>query len=325
MRLIFSLFLSTLVLSSGCVTGMQRNNRGSGTTPESDIAQSYYRKGAEPQPMADDEKPKDLPEPRKKVLVFHFWNDTPVVSDELGPFAADLIRKQLYESGEILIPSDSTEMPDTKSFVSGAKVKVAQLVREGRKQGAAMLVIGRITNAQYRHKGEDIGILRQAKSSMLVEVEIKIFDVGSGREIFSSTHKGQAQSKSFIALEESSTTPDYKVELAKEALKEAVVPFAPEILANAQKLQWNGRIIKIAAHKVFINSGRASGVMPGDILRVLTQGEDLYEPGSDSYIGRSEGKLKGTLEVREYVGEDGAVATVNSGGQFQEGDAVRLY
>lgn len=324
MKRIFFYSLIVLTLSS-CVTGMQRQ-RGNKATPEAELASSYYRQGGqEPEAMRDDEAPKDLPEPRKKVFVFHFWNDTPVQSDELGVYTADLIRKQLYESGDILVPSESTEMPDTKQFVSGSKVKVAQLVREGRKQGAAMVVIGRITNAQYRHKGEDIGILRQAKSSMLVEIEMKIFDVGSGREIFSSTHKGQAQSKSFIALEESSTTPEYKVELAKEAIKEAINPFAGEIVANASKLQWNGRIIRIAGHKVFINSGRASGVMPGDILRVLTVGEDLYEPGSDSYIGRSEGKLKGTLEVKEYVGEDGAVATVHSGGQFQEGDSVRLY
>jgi len=320
------IFIIAALFTQACVTGMQRPHSGK-SAPEPELSDSYYRPStaSEPVPMKDDERSHDLPEPKKKVIVFQFWNDTPINDEALGSFAADLVRKSLFDSGEVLIPSESTEMPETKNFVSGQKVKVSQLIREGRKQGASVVVIGRIAKAQYRHKGEDVGILRQSKSSVLVELEMKLFDVAAGREIFASTHTGQSQSKSFIALESSPTTVEFKSELAKEALKEAVAAMPQEILANTVKLQWEGKVVKIVGQKVFVNSGKASGIMPGDILRVMTKGEDLYEPGSDAFIGRSEGKLKGTLEVREYVGDDGAVATVHSGGQFQEGDTVRLY
>jgi hypothetical protein len=39
----------------------------------------------------------------------------------------------------------------------------------------------------------------------------------------------------------------------------------------------------------------------------------------------SVGEVKGTLEVIDYFGQDGAVCTLHSGGSVTEGDFVQLY
>jgi hypothetical protein len=90
-------------------------------------------------------------------------------------------------------------------------------------------------------------------------------------------------------------------------------------------MTWEGRVAKVAGTKVYINAGRASGLIGGDILKVLAQGDEVFDSQTGAYLGRSQGPLKGTLEVVDFLGADGAVAEVHTGANFQPGDAVQLY
>ena len=47
---------------------------------------------------------------------------------------------------------------------------------------------------------------------------------------------------------------------------------------------------------------RITSWVAGDILKVLTQGDDIYDPATGSYLGRTQGQLKGTLEVVDFLG-----------------------
>ena len=57
----------------------------------------------------------------------------------------------------------------------------------------------------------------------------------------------------------------------------------------------------------------------------MTSGEEIYDPATGTYLGRAPGQLKGTVEVVDFLGPDGAVAVLHTGGNFQEGDTVQLY
>jgi hypothetical protein len=57
----------------------------------------------------------------------------------------------------------------------------------------------------------------------------------------------------------------------------------------------------------------------------MTAGVDIYDPGTGALIGKTKGTLKGTLEVIDYFGSDGAICVLHSGGAVQEGDIVTLY
>ena len=63
----------------------------------------------------------------------------------------------------------------------------------------------------------------------------------------------------------------------------------------------------------------------GDILKVMTEGQEIYDPESGALLGVSKGQVKGTLEVIDYFGPDGSVAILHSGGSVTEGDFVQLY
>ncbi len=63
----------------------------------------------------------------------------------------------------------------------------------------------------------------------------------------------------------------------------------------------------------------------GDVLRIMTEGTEIFDPESGALLGVSKGEVKGTLEIIDYFGPDGAVAILNSGGSVTEGDFVQLY
>jgi len=192
--------------------------------------------------------------------------------------------------------------------------------------GVSILIIGRIKRIVFRQKGDDIGLLRQKQTLAATDVEVKIFDVSSGREIMASAHSGESTSNNLVAIEEDDLhSQAFRAELVKFALRDTIHKFVPDVVMSIEKMAWQGRIAKISGKKVYVNAGRRSGLVGGDILKVLTDGDEVYDPDSGAYLGRTQGQLKGTVEVIDFIGDDAAVAKIHTGGQFQEGDVVRLY
>lgn len=264
--------------------------------------------------------------PKKKVLILSFWNDTPVGTEALGSFASEELKRELFIAKKVLFPDDKFVSSVTKDFVEGDRVQSAQLVREGRRFGVSAVVVGRISKIVFRQDREEVGILRQAESAVVVDIEMKVFDVSSGREIASYKRTGAAMNSAHIAFDEDQlASREARAEISKEAIREAVLKLIPDVQASIEKMDWQGRIAKIAGNKVYLNAGRASGLLAGDILKVLSPGEEIVDPVTKAFLGRSEGLLKGTLEVSDFIGQDSAMANIHTGGNFQEGDVVRLY
>jgi hypothetical protein len=286
-------------------------------------AQSYYNNNNGKSPS---QRVSDMGQPKKRIIVFDFWNDTPVKQTDLGAFAADELRRGLYLSQRVILPPDLKSEMTTEDFVQGDKVKVAQLVREGRKLGVSVLVVGRVTRIVFRQRGDDIGVFRQKQSLAAVDVEMKVFDVAGGREIMATAKSGESSSSAMTAFDGGTMdSPAYRAELTKLALRNAMGPAVPEVIRAIEKLTWQGRVAKVAGSKVYVNAGKASGLVVGDILRVLTPGDDIYDPSTGAFLGRTPGQLKGTVEVTDFLGTDGAVTEIHTGGNFQESDLVQLY
>ncbi len=265
-------------------------------------------------------------QPKKRIVVLDFMNVTPIQYGELGKFSADELRRELFLSQRVIVPTEVESRFGTREYIDGDNVKVAQLIREGRSMGVASLVIGRVSKIVFRQRGDEVGVLRQTQSLAAVEIEIKLFDVAGGREVMATSRSGEASSSAMVAFEgKDMQSTAYRTELIKLAIRNTVKTISPQILLGMEKMQWEGKIAKITGSKVVLNSGRMSGLVGGDILRVLTPGEDVYDPATGAYLGRTDGQLKGTLEVQDFVGPDAALAVVHTGGQFQLGDVVRLY
>ncbi len=315
--LAFSLFLLTACNRSS--SGLRSDN-DNGQSFASEYYNHRYLKSSSQRVEA-------LGQPKKSVLVLDFSNDTPIKQENLGSFVASELKRGLELTQRVIVPENLKSEMTTEDFIAGDRIKVAQLIREGRRLGVAVIIIGRVGKIVFRQKGDDVGLFRKKESIVGVELEAKIFDVQSGRELNALTRSGELATRALSAFEskEETSTEMNREEMIKSASREAIAGFLPEILKSVEKMTWQGRIAKIEGQKIYLNAGKVSGLMPKDILRVLTSGTDVYDPTSGAFLGREKGQLKGTLEVEDYIGTDGAVARLHTGGNFQEGDLVQLY
>jgi len=265
-------------------------------------------------------------QPRKRIYALPFANISPVGGQEFGDFLADELLRQLATRRKAVVPQNIKSSDTSADFFSGDKVRLTPLVREGRRLGVALLIIGRIKRIVYRTKGDDVGLFRKKEALAAVDLEMRLFDVINSKEVLLD-EKSADSSASHVDVFSADDTDmaGQRAELVKMALRSGAELFAKDAGHALAKLSWEGRIAKISGNSVYINAGRQTGLNLGDILKVLTVGEDVYDPVTGAYMGRARGQPKGTLEVVDYLGPDGAVASVHSGGNFSENDVVQLY
>ena len=274
--------------------------------------------------------------PKKRIFVLPFFNATPFQKkagaaggpDDLGVFVADALIREIQNGGKAIVPENLRVADTSRDFYAGDKVRVGSLTREGRKLGLSLLVIGRIKKITYRQKADEMGLLRKRRSLAGVELEMRLFDVTQGRELLFDERGGDSSTAKlnlFNDDDDASDTDDSRVDLVHEAIGNAVQRLGKDIARALDKVSWEGRIAKISGQVVYINAGRKTGLSLGDILKVVSSGEDIYDPSSGAFLGRSAGAVKGTLEVVDYMGPDGAMAKIHSGSGFTENDVVQLY
>jgi len=114
-------------------------------------------------------------------------------------------------------------------------------------------------------------------------------------------------------------------ELIERLITDAFLDFQNQIFSTLDKIAWEGRIAMISGDRIFLNVGRLSGLQVGDVLKVTEEGDEIFDPQTGNFIGKSQGRLKGTLEVISYFGQDGAVSLIHSGSGFKENDRIELY
>jgi len=264
---------------------------------------------------------------KKKVALLTFFNESPFGKEDLAITATEELRRELSRTSDYIVDTEaSVSFGRSKEIYAGGGVKLAQLTRKAKLSGINLVVYGRITSARVRQKTDEIGIVRKTKSYAESMLEVVVFDVHANKQIFSEKFDGNISDSSFtFFMSERDAELSYRTNLLRYSIKIAARRFIPRLVKLGNKLDWTGRVAKILGSKIYINAGRKSGLSMGDILRVLTEGSEIYDPESGALLGVSKGNVKGTLEIISFFGQDGAVAVLHSGGSVTEGDYVQLY
>lgn len=264
---------------------------------------------------------------KKKVALLSFYNESPMGGDDLAVTATEEFRRELSKSREFIFDSEAENIfGNSKEIYAGGGIKLAQLGRKAKMSGVNVVIFGRIKEARIRQKSDEIGFVRKVKSLAETYVEIKVYDVLANKELMSETLDGNISDDNLKFYQaETEDNLSYRQELLRYSVKVAVRKFVPTVVKTGSRLDWMGRVAKIIGTRIYINAGRSSGLNLGDILKVITEGQEIYDPESGAMIGMSQGEVKGTLEVVDYFGQDGAVCTLHSGGSVTEGDFVQLY
>jgi hypothetical protein len=264
---------------------------------------------------------------KKKIALLSFYNESPMGGEDLAIVATEEFRREMAKSREFLFdPEAESVFGNSKEIYAGGGIKLAQLARKAKMSGVNIVIFGRVKEARIRQKSDEVGFVRKVKSLAETYVEIKVYDVLANKELFSETIDGNiADDNLRFYKAESEENLSYRQDLLRYSVKVAVRKFVPRITKIGSRLDWMGRVAKIIGTRIYINAGRSSGLNLGDILKVITEGQEIYDPESGAMIGMSQGEVKGTLEVVDYFGQDGAVCTLHSGGSVTEGDFVQLY
>ncbi len=263
---------------------------------------------------------------KKRAVVLALWNDTPV-KGKFEVQAKNYLREALLDSDKLNLVDDK-EIPlrSQDFYLDSDKLDVAHVSENGKKWGVSLVILGRISKIAFRRQDDDVGLLRPTEAKAAVSVELRLIDVAQAKEIALGEGAGLSENSTMNLFgQDPQDAESYRNDVVAEALGEAVHKAIPSLLKEVDRIQWRGKIIKVAGAKLYVNAGRATGLQVGDILKVSSQGTDIFDPDSGLFLGRTAGDLKGTLEVMEFFGEDGAITRVHSGANFQEGDTIQLY
>ena len=241
--------------------------------------------------------------------------------------ATEELRRELSRAPEFLIPPPAEQnWGKSKEIYAGGGGRLPRLAQRAKNLGYNFILYGRIVDVEMQELRDEIGLIRETKSYTHAKVEIRLYDIGTSKNVYTGILKGHADDRSVYLLGQNREQKlGYRRQLLRYAVRVAVRRSIPKLVKIAQQVNWMGRVAKIIGNKIYLNAGRKSGVKIGDIMRVVTDGEQVHDPETGSLIGISKGELKGTIEVVDYFGPDGSVAVLHSGGGVLEGDFVRLY
>lgn len=270
---------------------------------------------------------KDDAAPRKRLMVLPFLDSSDKRPQEFRDKARAAFITDLNRSGEV-IALDSKELNlDLSKMMEAGQYKLQEVAKAAQAMGVNAVLEGKIQDIRIKRKADNVGVVRHLTTAFEVVAQVRVVTGRSGREVF-NTVKTVTVEEQGVRVAERVETDKFLAnnpEMIEIIVKDAFLDFTPQVLASLDKVSWEGRIAAINGDRIYLNVGRVSGLQVGDLLKVTEDGDDVYDPESGGHIGRVPGRLKGTLEVISYFGNDGAIAVIHSGSGFKENDRVELY
>ena len=265
--------------------------------------------------------------PRKRLMILPFLDVSDKRPQSLRDRARSAFITDLNRSGDV-IALDSKEINlDLSKMTDAGGYKMAEVSKAASSLGANAVLEGKILDIRIKRKSDNVGIVRHLTSSFEVVAQVRVVTARTGKELFNTIKTVTLEDQGVRVAErvDSDKYMQNNPDLIEVIVKDAFLDFTPQVLAALEKVSWEGRIAAINGDRIYLNVGKVSGLQMGDLLKVLEEGDDVYDPESGTHIGRVPGRVKGTLEVISYFGTDGSIAIIHSGSGFKENDRIELY
>lgn len=265
--------------------------------------------------------------PRKRVLVLPFLDDSDRRPSSLRDKAEQALIQDLNRSGQILAFDSATLKTDYSKLIVNNQYKLSDLGKMAAPLGFNAIIEAKIVDIRIKRKGDSIGVVRNLKTEFEIVGQVRVLNIRRDKEVFNTIKTVTIEDANVRVAErvEADRFIESNPRMIEILVKDAFLDFSPQILSSLDQVEWQGRIAAINGDRIYLNVGKASGLIVGDLLKVMEDGDDVYDPESGSHIGKVQGRLKGTLEVISYFGSDGAIAVIHSGGGFKENDRVEIY
>lgn len=270
-------------------------------------------------------------EPMKRVFVLPFVDVENKKAKNIMDGARRIFITELLRTGEFVVLKNSDFPKDFETFKKGAEsgydYDLEKISEHAQGQGVNGVIEGQILEIKTKRIGDDVGIVRKIKAIVEAKVRIRAFAVEGKKEVFNQIRSATVEGVTTRFAERGYSDLDINDDpaLVNEAVQKAFEGLVPALANAMRKLSWAGRIAMVRGEKIYINAGRVSGLQIGDLLKVMDQGQDIFDPQTGTLLGRAEGRMKGTIEIVSYFGKDGSIGVIHSGADFRENDKVELY
>ena len=265
---------------------------------------------------------------RKKILVLPFIDSELQRSHNVTEIARRTVVEELVRTGQFVVINNNDFPQDLRSFQKASgEYDMEAVSRIAASMGITAVLEGKVVDIRARRAGDELGVIRQVRASVNAEVQVRVWGARVAKEIFAGTRQATVESTVTRALERSETDRHLSEDpvLIRQGVRNAFQASIPSIVRAVEKLNWEGRVALVCGDRVYVNAGRVSGIQVGDILKVVEEGREVYDPDTGVFIGHAPGRMKGTIEVVTYFGQDGSIGVVHSGSGFKENDRVELY
>lgn len=265
---------------------------------------------------------------KKRIIVLPFLDVKLQRAKKVTDIARRTVVKKLIRSGSYIVISNNDFPQDLKKFVTEKnEYDLKSISALAASMGVSSILEGKILEVKARRLGDQVGLFRKIRAKVDVKVRVRMVSAKSGAEILNEVRMATVESDTTRVAKYSYSDRFLEEDprLIRAAVQKAFAGAMRRIYKSVEKLDWEGRVALISGDRIYINAGRISGLQIGELLKVTEEGEEVYDPDSGHFIGRAPGRMKGTVEIVSYFGQDGAIAVVHSGSGFKENDRVELY
>lgn len=263
--------------------------------------------------------------PRKRVVVLPFLDRDQNRQSEILNRARMEFMNELNKTQE-MVALDSSELKvDLNVFLKNGEYDLNAISQSVQNLGVSSLLEAKVIDVRFKNQIADPSESKRAIFEVVVKA--RLVNIKSGQELFNTVKT--------VTLEEENTKLPQNIssesffaknpQLVELLLKDAFLDFTGKLVDSLSQVSWEGRIAALQGDKIYLNVGQVTGLQIGDILKVVEDGNEVYDPEIGYHIGKVKGKVKGTLEVVGYFGQDGAVGVVHSGAGFKENDRIEIY
>jgi hypothetical protein len=237
----------------------------------------------------------------------------------------------LNSSGEMIALDSSVLKLDLSKYIKNNTYDMKAIAKDIQNAGVSCLLESRIINLRF--KGEDESKVDNSSSlktrvvSFEAVVQARLVNIRSEQELFNTVKTVNIEDEAARVPENVSSENFFKrnTELSEIIIKDAFLDYNTKLVESLKLISWEGRIAALQGERIYLNVGQISGVQLGDILKVVDDGSEIYDTELGYHLGKVPGKVKGTLEIVGFFGQDGAVSVIHSGAGFKENDRVEIY
>lgn len=268
---------------------------------------------------------------KKRVVILPFIDKKATRDPNVIKRSRDAFMDHLNSTGELIAIDSGVLKLDLNKYIKDNVYDLKAIAKEAQSVGISSILEGRIIDMRFKDedqtKVDNSSSLKSRSVAFEIVVQVRMLNIRSEQELF-NTVKTVTIAEDNSRISENITSENFfnkNSELTELLIKDAFLDFSPKLLDSLKLITWEGRIAALHGDRIYLNVGRISGVRVGDILKVVEDGNEIYDTELGYHVGKVAGKAKGTLEIVGFFGQDGAVSVIHSGAGFKENDRIEIY